>query len=42
MNHAVTYFVRESFGIDSVARGMGEDLLGHFPDVGLEFKQAGN
>lgn len=42
VNHAVTSFVRESFGIDSVARGMGEDLLGHFPDVGLEFEQAGN
>lgn len=39
VNHAVTSFVREAFGIDAVARGMGEDLLNHFPQVGLEFEE---
>ena len=40
VQHAVTSFARELFGLDAEARGMGEALLLHFPDVPLQFEQS--
>jgi dienelactone hydrolase len=42
VQHAVTSFVREAFGIDATASGMGDSLIEHFSDVGLQFEQVGN
>lgn len=38
VKHSVISVVREAFGIDADARGMGPALIAHFPDVDLQFE----